>query len=110
MEEKLRFKATDRLIEASPKALGQRVPEPLHARLIQLCDAVYESGEPHRPTKADLLAALILAAPEDPGALIEMLRRYGRAQVAEASLGAPTDAAVVEFAPRNSGPRRGPTR
>lgn len=104
---KTRLNATDRLIEADPKALGQRVPEPLHVRLIELCDAVYESGEAHRPTKADMLAALILAAPEDPAELVGLLQRYGRAQVSDAILSAPDNATVIEMAPRTPGPRRG---
>jgi hypothetical protein len=106
----IRFNATDRLIESQPKALGQRVPEPLHRRLIELCDAVYDAGEPHRPTKADMLAALILAAPDDPADLIDILRRYGRAQVGDAVMTKADDGDVLEFAPRTSGPRRGGAR
>lgn len=105
--EKIRFRASDRLIEAEPKALGQRVPEPLHRRLIELCDAVYEGGEPHRPTKADMLAALIFAAPEDPTKLVEILQRYGKARVGDAVLTRSDNGDVIEFAPRTSGPRRG---
>jgi hypothetical protein len=105
--DKIRFNADDRLIEASPKTLGQRVPEPLHRRLMELCDAVYEAGEPQRPTKADMLAALILGAPEDPAKLIDLLREYGRARVGQAMLSRPSEGAVLEFAPRTSGPRRG---
>jgi len=102
----LRLRAGDRLLEADPKALGQRVPEPLHRRLLDLCDLVYEAGQPQRPTKADMLAALILAAPEDPGALVDLLQRYGRAQVRDALIAVP-EGEVVEFAERTSGPRRG---
>jgi len=107
---KIRFNAADRLIEAEPKALGQRVPEPLHRRLIDLCDAVYEAGEPHRPTKADMLAALILAAPEDPVSLLEILRQYGKAQVGDAMLTQSDEGDVIELTPRTSGPRRGGAR
>lgn len=99
------LKATDRLIEAESKALGQRVPEPLQRRLIELCDAVYEAGEPRRPTKAELLGALILAAPEDPDEIVELLRAYGRATVRDALVARPDEGAVIAFARRRPGPR-----
>jgi hypothetical protein len=103
----VQLKAADRLIEAETKALGQRIPEPLQHRLIELCDAVYEAGQPHRPTKADMLAALILAAPDDPESLIEVLQRYGRARVSDALVTrSDGDGDVIAFAPRTSGPRR----
>lgn len=106
MTRKAPLKATDRLIEAEPRALGQRVPEPLQQRLIELCDSVYDAGEPRRPTKADLLAALILAAPEDPQELVALIATYGRATVGDALLARPTDGEVIDFAPRTPGPRR----
>ncbi len=106
MARRLRLHTGDRLIETMPKALGQRVPEALHRRLLELCDLVYEAGQPQRPTKADMLAALILAAPENPEMLIDMLQRYGRARVGDALL-APSEAEVVDFPERTSGPRRG---
>lgn len=102
-----RFKATDRLLEASPKPLGQRVPEPLHVRLLDLCDLVYASGETRRPTKAEMLGALILAAPDEPAALVTLLNAYGRADVGAALVGSRKGADVVRFEPRVSGPRRG---
>lgn len=107
MASKLEYDANARLIEADPKPLGQRVPEPLHARLIELCDLVYEAGEHHRPTKAEMVAALILAAPEDPARLVELLRGYGRARVADAPVGRSEEGDVVVFPQRTSGPRRG---
>ena len=107
MGRRIRLNMSDRLIEAEPKkALGQRLPEPLHRRLLELCDLVYESGQPQRPTKADLLGALILAAPEDPEVLIELLQRYGKADVRQAFVDSPEDS-VLELVERTSGPRRG---
>lgn len=44
----MNFSSTDRLVEAAPKPLGQDVPEPIHERLKQLCDLVYEAGESRR--------------------------------------------------------------
>src|SRR5947209_15701904 len=98
-----RFKAKDRLLEASPKPLGQRVPEPLHVRLLDLCDLVYEAGATRRPTKAEMLGALILAAPDDPGLLSELLERYGRADVGAALVGPRKGAEIVRFERRTPG-------
>jgi hypothetical protein len=107
MPRKLRFNPDDRLVEATEKQLGQRIPEPLHERLDELCDRVYESGAHSRPTKADLISAIILAAPEDPAELKAMLAQYGQARVRDALVGiGPSDAAVIELAPRRPGPRR----
>jgi hypothetical protein len=105
MTRNLRFIATDRLIEADPKALGQRIPEPLHARVDALCDLVYEAGEAHRPTKAEMIAALILGAPEDPARLLDLVKAYGRACVRDAALGDGDDADVIDLPRRKSGPR-----
>jgi hypothetical protein len=103
----LRLSVNDRLIEAEAKSLGQRIPEPLHRRLIELCDRVYDAGQPQRPTKADMLAALILAAPACAENLIELLNTYGRARVGDAILDRDEHADVIDFARRTPGPRRG---
>lgn len=104
----LHFNPDDRLIEATVRQLGQRIPEPLHRRLGELCDLVYEDGAPRRPTKEDLIAAIILGAPEDPTQLKAMLDAYGRARVRDAFIDlALADTAVIELAPRTPGPRRG---
>lgn len=100
------FDPNSRLIEANPVPLGQRVPEPLHERVEQLCDLAYEAGEPRRPTKQQMVAALLFGAPTDADELVKLLRRYGRAKVADAlprSEAAPGD--VIELPKRRSGPR-----
>ncbi len=109
MSDTLRLSVNDRLIEAEAKSLGQRIPEPLHRRLIELCDSVYDAGQPQRPTKADMLAALILAAPRRAEDLIELLSAYGRARVGDAILERDQNADVIDFARRTPGPRRGTT-
>lgn len=72
------FSLTDRLVEAAAKPLGQDVPEPIHERLKQLCDLVYEAGETRRPTKQEMVAAVIFGSPTTAQELTDLLRRYGR--------------------------------
>lgn len=108
MARNLRFSPDDRLVEATPKQLGQRIPEPLHRRLEELCDIVYDAGAARRPTKEDMVASLVLGAPEDSARLQEMLASYGRARVRDAFVDkAPTNSPVIELKPRKPGPRRG---
>jgi hypothetical protein len=96
-----------RLVEADPKPLGQRVPAPLHERVEALCDRVYESGR-RRPAKADMVAALLLAASSDPEVLSRALDHYYGARVQHALLGdRPGPGEVVTFPQRKSGPRSG---
>jgi hypothetical protein len=100
------FDPNDRLLEANPTPLGQRVPEPLHERVEQLCDLAYEAGEPRRPTKQQMVGALLFGAPTDAEELVALLRRYGRATVADALLQVDTPAgSVIELPTRKSGPR-----
>lgn len=101
-----RFNATDRLVDAQKEQLTGRIPEPLHERLEQLCDAAYEAGETRRPGKAEMLAAVILGSPTAPQDVVEMFRNYGKATVADAFLPSqqPTGS-VVTLPQRTSGPR-----
>jgi hypothetical protein len=100
------FNATDRLVDAHKEQLTGRVPEPLHERLEQLCDAAYDAGETRRPGKAEMLAAVILASPTAPQDVVDMFRNYGKATVVDAFLPSqqPTGAAVT-LPTRTSGPR-----
>jgi hypothetical protein len=101
------FNPQDRLLETEAKGLGQRIPEPLHARLDALCNLVYDAGEAKRPTKADMVAALILASSEDGHELRLIYQAYGAARVADASVGPVESSALIELPRRTSGPRRG---
>lgn len=100
------FSLTDRLVEAAAKPLGQDVPEPIHERLKQLCDLVYEAGETRRPTKQEMVAAVIFGSPTTAQELTDLLRRYGKATVADAFVPsqAPTGS-VISLPKRTSGPR-----
>lgn len=94
----------DRLREAHQAGLGQRIPEPLHTRVDQLCDLVYDTGR-ERPGKAKMIAALLLAAEPDAVALTSALDNYDRARIRDALLDA-SDDAPVQLPARRSGPRR----
>jgi hypothetical protein len=102
------YEPNQRLTEADPKPLGQRIPNPLHERVDELCDAVYQAGHA-RPTKVRMLAALILSAPTDPATLDDLLRTFDGATVGDA-LVVPgrSDGNIIQFPERKSGPRSGP--
>lgn len=99
------YDANLRLGEANPKPMGQRVPNPLHERIEELCDIVY-AGKHGRPTKMRMLAALLLGAPTDAPTLQRMLLAYDAATVGECpALPGRTTAKVVKYPERKSGPR-----
>jgi hypothetical protein len=85
--------------------MGQRVPNPLHERIEELCDVVY-AAKHGRPTKMRMLAALILGAPTDAAVLLRMLREYDGATVADCpAIPERAKGEVVEYPERKSGPR-----
>jgi hypothetical protein len=101
----LKYDAELRLTEADPKPMGQRVPNPLHERIEELCDLVY-AKKYGRPTKMRMLAALLLGAPTDATVLQEMLLAYDAATVAECpAIPERGKGEVVEYPERKSGPR-----
>src|SRR5947209_6766099 len=105
------FNANDRLQDAPPKQLGQDIPAPLHERLEQLCDIAYHAGERRRPTKAEMVAAVILGSPTDGTTLRKLLSDLGDATVEKALVSTPEKSGnVISLPRRSSGPRkpRGP--
>jgi hypothetical protein len=98
------FARDQRLSEVPSSGLGQRIPEPLHARLERLCELVYEAGH-ERPTKMRMVAALLLAASTDPDQLATALADYDRATVGDALLEGERDRGVVSLPKRRPGPR-----
>lgn len=97
---------TERLREADPQPLGQRVPHPLHERVEALADRLYEGGG-DRPTKAKLVAAILLAAPTDPTELRRLVARYESALVKDALIGTEEiEGDAVVYPERRPGPRR----
>jgi hypothetical protein len=94
----VRAPMTARLKKCPDVAAGIRWPFPLEERLKQLVSMVEdEAGE--NTTKTEVVAALILAAPEDGEKLAGILRRYRLASVGDAIVG--SDAGVqpniIEF-------------
>jgi len=99
------FSINERLVEARCKTLGQAVPIALHERIDALCDRVYNGGH-ERPSKRKMLAAVLLAAPEEADQLVTVLAAYDRATVKESLLAdAKVEGDVVEFPVRAPGPR-----
>jgi hypothetical protein len=99
----------DTLATATEFQIGVAIPGPLSARLDALVERAHKSGE--RTNRKELLAALILSAPESEAALSRVVRRYRRARVADAFV---VDADPADFVnpARPRGPRRtpGPSR
>jgi hypothetical protein len=97
-----------RLVDQDFKPLGQRVPAPLHERIEQLCEIAYAAGERQRPSKMEMLAALLLATPTDGQELRRLLQQYGEATVGDAlPWSAADEGDVIELPSRGPGPRSG---
>jgi hypothetical protein len=78
-------------------------PLPVDERLNQLIELAREAGE--RTNRKELAAAIVLAAPEDPHQLSEMVRRYRRATARDALVTPPDEANVVSIDRHKPGPR-----
>jgi hypothetical protein len=98
------FDVGERLKEAKERGVGVDMPVPLHERLNELSDLVYDAGY-ERPSKKKMLASIVLAAPADAEELDRLLRAYDRARVSDALVTSKPEGAVVEFPHRRSGPR-----
>lgn len=98
------FDITERLDEAKERGVGVNMPVPLHERIDQLCELVYQAGFA-RPTKRKMLAAVVLGCASDAGELDRLLRQYDQARVGDALVTASPKGTVVEFPRRASGPR-----
>lgn len=97
------YRGDERLQETRLAALGQRIPEPLHERVNQLCQLVYDGGH-ERPTKVKMIAALLLAAEPDARKLAEALAAYDRAYVRDVLLGEHKEAEIISLPTRRPGP------
>lgn len=85
----------DRLLSEcrEPSASVQHLPGPLSERVDQLVERIRTEGTVPR---WELVSALILAAPEDPKYLSEILRKFREATVRDALVGvAPSDSVLV---------------
>ncbi len=99
------FDLNERLRESKDRGLGVDIPVPLHERVDALCELVYDAGY-DRPSKGKMVAALLLAAADDPKTLDELLRAYDRGRVKDSLVGEPEiEGNVVRFPQRGRGPR-----
>lgn len=94
------------LRDAEERPIGVSIPVPLSRRLDALVERAASAGP--RVYRKDLVAALLLAAPEDPDDLADLVLRFGRAKARDASLSGDQDGTVLELARPKPGrrPRR----
>jgi hypothetical protein len=95
------------LRKAPERAIGVYIPTPLSKRLDLLVELLERAGI--RAFRKDLVAALILAAPESEDDLSRLVISYRKAASREAALGENGAAQVLELRPDKPGrrPRRG---
>ncbi|MFO0617215.1 MAG: hypothetical protein U0414_31755 [Polyangiaceae bacterium] len=103
-----RIDASERLRDSERWPTSIIWPAAIDERLGALVDlAIEDGGEAERMSRAELLAALVLAAPAEGEALSDLLRRFRRAKVADAVVKRPGDPStkVIMLRDRRPGPR-----
>ena len=87
------------------KNAAVRWPLPIDYRLDQLVERSAEVGE--RTTRKELLASLVLAAPDDPEELSRIVRRFRMSKASDAVLRdeIERDGNVLKFPRHKPGPR-----
>ena len=91
------------LRECPERPIGVSVPASISARLDALVDLAEEAGP--RLYRKDLVAALILAAPENGEELAELFLQFRRATVDDAAVSDDQLAHVLDLRRRRPGPR-----
>lgn len=92
----------DALVNDCPDTqIGARWPWPVHQRLDGLYDLAKKAGA--RPSRAELVAAIVCAFPADPETLGEVLRAYRTSTVRSVALREPEHGNVVRFDRRRQG-------
>jgi predicted DNA-binding protein len=89
------------------RAVSFRLPIPITERLDDLVEEMTRLD--HRAYRKDLLAALALAAPEEPETLIQLVEDYRTATAGEAAVAEEAAGEVIEFKRRAPGPRPRPS-
>lgn len=92
------------LRETEERPIGVSVPVPISKRLDLLVRRAESSGA--RVFRKDLVAALILSAPETADELLKLCLRYGKATASEAAVSDEPQAKVLEL--NRPGPGRRP--
>jgi hypothetical protein len=91
------------LTDVPPKNVGGNLPAPLAERLDALVELANREGAGTNRTQ--VLAALVLHAPEDGQVLLEQVVAYRRAPARAAGIVALPDRNVLEFVRHKRGPR-----
>jgi hypothetical protein len=95
----------ERLSESSQSSVGVQMPDALHERIEQLSEAVRDAGH-RRPTKREMISALVLASPVDGDELAAVIQVFHRACVRDALVACDDTTDVIEFSRRRPGPRK----
>jgi hypothetical protein len=91
------------LWETEERPIGVSVPLLLSKRLDELVKLAGQTGA--RLYRKDIVAALILAAPEDPEELHQLFLDYRKAKARAAEVGGDTDAEILQLEPQKPGRR-----
>ncbi len=92
-------------LESCPEVrVGLGIPSPLSGRLDILVELANRGGA--RTSRKEVMAALILAAPETEEGLAELVRGYRLAAVKDALIPGEDEAPMLDPAPPGPGPRR----
>src|SRR4051812_15864628 len=91
------------MVDCSQTQIGVAVPWPLDARLDALVERAQRYGRP--TNRKELLAALILDAPNDPAALGALVDRYRRSKAGHAVPSGDDAEAFLRQREKRPGPR-----
>jgi hypothetical protein len=97
------FNPETRLTACQQRSVTIGLPGPLNERLDRLVDLADEEGA--RTNRKELLAALVLAAPESGAQLDELVRTYRKARARDAAV-AEDLSSVLAFKRHQPGPRK----
>ena len=102
------IKPTDPLRDAPEDQIGISIPSPLNKRLDSLVARTNGAGE--NTSRKEVLAALLLSAPDREEELVRLLRRYRMAAAAEAVPAGDDPDAILSASESKPGPRPRRTR
>ena len=103
MNKRQRIAADTPLRSCPERNVGMALCDPISDRLDRLVSLAEASFD--RTSRKELLASLILAAPPDGTALVEMLRAYRQSTAEQARLDGGTAGAPLTASERRPGPR-----
>ncbi len=103
MTTRRRISADTLLPECPEKSIGVALPAPISERLDDLVRLAEATGD--RTNRKEMLASLILAAPEIGEDVSNLLRTYRRSTARVASLGGGTDVPTIPIRSHRPGPR-----